>query len=110
MSEPETRALASWITRRRHVLVVNYHSAGGFVSTGQTGRSWELASAYAEASGYPCFGLDRPPFGYTITGAMDGWLAGRGIADVFVELSTATDPEIEENLAGLLTVLERLES
>jgi hypothetical protein len=108
MSEPETRQLASWIARRRPAVVVNYHSAGGFVSTGQDGRSWELASTYATASGYPCYGPDRQPFGYRITGAMDGWLAGRGIADIFVELTTLDDAEIEENLAGLSAVLARL--
>jgi hypothetical protein len=108
MSEPETRQLASWITRRRPEVVVNYHSAGGFVSTGQDGRSWDLAATYAAASGYPCYGPEQQPFGYRITGAMDGWLAGRGIADIFVELSTLDEPEIEENLAGLSAVLARL--
>jgi zinc carboxypeptidase len=110
MSEPETRQLAAWISRRRPALVVNYHSAGGFVSTGQTGLSWDLANLYAEASGYPCFGPDRPPFGYPVTGAMDGWLAGHGIADIFVELTTLEDPETEENLAGLLAILPHLVS
>lgn len=108
MSEPETRHLASWISRYRPVLVVNYHSAGGFVSTGQSGISWDLADVYAEASGYPSFGPDRPPFGYAITGAMDGWLAGRGIADIFVELTTLDHPEVDENLAGLSAILTRL--
>ena len=108
MSEPETRHLAAWISRRRPTLVVNYHSAGGFVSTDQTGLSWDLLDVYSEASGYPAYGPDRPPFGYAITGALDGWLAGRGIADIFVELTTLEDPEIEENLAGLSAVLARL--
>jgi hypothetical protein len=107
MSEPETRQLAGWISRRRPTLVVNYHSAGGFVSTNQDGLSWELAGVYAEASGYPCYGADAP-FGYPITGAMDGWLARGNIADLFVELTTLEDAEIDENLAGLLAVLEHL--
>jgi hypothetical protein len=107
MSEPETRQLAGWISKRRPILVVNYHSAGGFVSTSQTGLSWDLASVYADASGYPCFGADAP-FGYPITGAMDGWLEARGIADLFVELTTLYDPDIEENLAGLEAVLSSL--
>jgi hypothetical protein len=109
MSEPETRSLAAWISRRRPDLLVNYHSAGGFVSTSQDGLSWELADVYARASDYPCYGPDAP-FGYPITGAMDGWLAGKGIADLFVELSTLTGSEVEENLAGLIAVLERLAS
>jgi hypothetical protein len=108
MSEPETRQLAAWISRRRPALVINYHSAGGFVSTGQTGRSWDLSDVYGEASGYPSFGPNQPAFGYAITGAMDGWLAGREIADIFVELSDLEDPEIDENLAGLTAVLSHL--
>jgi hypothetical protein len=107
MSEPETRQLASWITRRRPILVVNYHSAGGFVSTSQTGLSWDLAEIYAQAGRYPCYGPDAP-FGYTITGAMDGWLEGKGIADLFLELPTFTDADVDDNLAGLLAVLEHL--
>lgn len=107
MSEPETRHLASWITRRRPALVINYHSAGGFVSTTQRGLSWELAEIYAQAGRYPCYGPDAP-FGYTITGAMDGWLEGRGIADLFVELPTYTDADVDDNIAGLLAVLEHL--
>jgi hypothetical protein len=107
MSEPETRQLAAWITRRKPLLVVNYHSAGGFVSTSQHGLSWDLAEIYAEAGRYPCYGPDAP-FGYTITGAMDGWLEGKGIADLFVELPTFTDADIEDNLTGLLAVLEQL--
>ena len=107
MSEPETRQLAAWITRRRPVLVVNYHSSGGFVSTSQHGLSWDLAELYAVAGRYPCYGPDAP-FGYPITGAMDGWLEGKGIADLFVELPTYTDADIDDNLAGLLAVLEHL--
>jgi hypothetical protein len=107
MSEPETRQLASWITRRRPVLVVNYHSAGGFVSTSQHGLSWDLAEIYAEAGNYPCYGPEAP-FGYPITGAMDGWLEGKGIADLFVELPTYTNADVDNNIAGLLAVLEHL--
>lgn len=107
MSEPETRHLAAWITRRQPVLVINYHSAGGFISTSQRGLSWDLAELYAEVGKYPCYGPDAP-FGYPITGAMDGWLEGKGIADLFVELPTYTDADINDNIAGLLAVLERL--
>jgi hypothetical protein len=108
MSEPETRQLAAWILRRRPFLVVNYHSVGGFVSTGQEGISWDLSDVYGEASGYPSYGPDRPAFGYPITGAMDGWLAGGRIADLFVELTSYEDAEIDENLAGLQAVLTHL--
>jgi hypothetical protein len=108
MSEPETRHIARWVERRRPLVVVNYHSAGGFISTRQSGLSDELSDLYAAASGYPYYSLADRPFGYPISGAMDAWLEEIGIADIFVELTTLEDPEIEENLAGLRAVLARL--
>jgi hypothetical protein len=110
MSETETRVLATWIQRRRPALVVNYHSAGGFVSTRQEGRSEEYGDVYGEASGYPFYGPDLQPFGYPITGAMDAWLARMNIPDLFVELTNMEDPEIEENVSGLVAVLHYLGS
>lgn len=110
MSEPETRHLATWIQRYRPALVVNYHSAGGFVSTRQDGLAAELGDIYAAASGYPFLGPEYEPFGYPITGAMDAWLAEIGIPDLFVELTTLEDPEANANLAGLLAVLTHLGS
>ena len=89
-------------------MVVNYHSAGGFISTRQDGLSTELSDVYASASGYPFYSLDDQPFGYPITGAMDAWLSEIGVSDIFVELSTLENPEIEENLAGLYAVLAYL--
>lgn len=109
-SEPETLALGSWIYRQRPAVVVNYHSAGGFVSTRQGGLSAELAAVYAEAAGYHFYGPESEPFGYAVTGAMDAWLEEVGIADIFVELTTPTDAEIGENLAGLVAVLQHLGS
>ena len=43
-SEPETRALADWVLANRPALVVNYHSAGGFMfgpRDGAGGRAGE---------------------------------------------------------------------
>jgi hypothetical protein len=110
MSEPETRVLAAWIVKRRPALVVNYHSAGGLVSTRQPGRADALAAIYADYSGYPYYSPDEEPFGYPITGAMDGWLARLNIPDIFVELTTPHDAESEENLSGLTAVFAALAS
>lgn len=109
MSEPETRYLANLILQRRPVLVINYHSAGCLVSTRQDGKSSELAALYAEAARYPFFDPTiEEPWWYPITGALDGWLADRGIADIFVELIDLENPEIEDNVAGVLAVMEHL--
>src|SRR5215207_1744217 len=52
-SEIETRALADWVLAVRPALVVNYHSAGGFMFGPREALPGELASTYAEVSGYP---------------------------------------------------------
>jgi Zinc carboxypeptidase len=107
-SEQETRALADWVLQRRPAFVINYHSAGGFLLGERGGFAGQLAATYATASGYwwPPPGVD--PFSYPITGSMDDWLTKIGIANIFVELTTYTDVELERNLAGLRAVLAQL--
>ena len=107
LSEPETRTLARWLLRRPPAFVVNYHSVGGFALGGDQDLAGELVAAYAAASGYRWLDTSAP-FGYPITGSMDDWLAQVEIANVFVELATPNDPELEANLAGLRAVLDRL--
>ncbi len=104
-SEPETRALRGWILDNRPELVINYHSAGGFMFGGQS----ELVEAYSEASGYrhPTSG-GPSPLGYRVTGSMNVWLRESGLPGILVELTSPYNPELERNLAGLRAVLRVL--
>ena len=105
-SEQETRALRDWILESRPVVVINYHSAGGFMF----GQS-ELAELYAAASGYyfPRPGGGGPRLlGYRVTGSTNAWLREQGVAGILVELSTPYDPEVGRNLAGVRAVLRFL--
>lgn len=113
-SEQETRALASWIMGVRPVLVINYHSAGGFMFGGRAGPGAELADAYERASGYyrPRPGSGQRLLSYRVTGSMNGWLGEQGIAGMLIELTTPWDSEFGRNLAGLqaaLDVLDRIQ-
>lgn len=107
-SEPETRDLANWVLTRRPAFVVNYHSAGGFVSNFREGPADDLAYAYAFASDYPRATPDMNPFSYVVTGSMDEWLPEIGIANLLVELTTPVDEELERNLEGVRAALELL--
>jgi hypothetical protein len=107
-SEQETRALADWVLRRRPALVINYHSAGGFVLGDPYGVSGELTAVYAGASEYWWPAPDVNPFSYPITGSMDDWLSRMGIPNIFVELTTYDDVELERNVTALRTVLAHL--
>jgi hypothetical protein len=107
-SERETAALAVWLLRRRPALVLNYHSAGGFLLADRHGLPGRLAGTYAAASGYwwPEPGIN--PFSYPITGSMDDWLTAIGIPNLFLELTTYADAELDRNLAALRAVLAHL--
>ncbi|MBA2446478.1 MAG: hypothetical protein H0V51_00440 [Chloroflexi bacterium] len=109
-SDQETRAMAAWLLESRPLLVVNYHSAGGFMFGGRDGLAGELAEAYAGASGYwrPVPGGGSSPLPYRATGSMNVWMREVGIDGLFVELTTPSDPELRRNLAGLRAVLTRL--
>lgn len=108
-SEQETYDLASWIVWNRPALVVNYHSAGGFLSA-FGGQADDLVGAYALASAYPRTGLDLAanPFGYTVTGSLDDWLPEVGLAGLLVELTDSADAELDRNIEGLYAVLLQL--
>jgi hypothetical protein len=111
-SEQETQALAAWLLQTRPGLVINYHSAGGFMFGGRDGLGLELAQAYSQASGYwrPTPGAGGgSPLSYRATGSMNVWMREIGIPGLFIELTTPSDPEFGRNLAGLSAVLGRLE-
>jgi hypothetical protein len=103
-SAPETQAVANWVLAVRPAFIVNYHSAGGFMF-----GSGDLASAYAQASGYwwpqPGVGGQRSPLPYSASGSMNVWLRQTGIPAILVELTTPRSTEIERNLAGVQAVL-----
>lgn len=112
-SEPETQALRDWIVDQRPIMIVNYHSLGGFMFGPADGPGAELATAYAEASAYYRPSGTRPAsgvLGYRPTGSMGVWQREMGLAGIFIELSTSQDPELERNMAGLRAMLRRLAS
>jgi hypothetical protein len=108
-SEQETRALADFVLRQRPIMVVNYHSAGGFMFGGRDGIGGVLADAYERASGYyrPAPGSGSGPrlLGYRASGTTSGWLSEQGINGIFIELSTPADAELSRNLAGMKAML-----
>ncbi len=113
-SEQETRALADWVLAKQPAFIVNYHSAGGFMFGPREGVAGDLATAYADASGYNwpspsgSPGGQRSPLPYSASGSMNSWLRQVGVPGILVELSTPRSTEIERNLAGLTAVLQTL--
>ncbi|MFN8442342.1 MAG: M14 family metallopeptidase [Caldilineaceae bacterium] len=107
MSEVETRALADYLADPSTVGVVFWHSsANGVYAGGCDGpfpAAERLAQSYADGSGYPL----RSAFtAYSISGDGTNWLALQGIPAITIELRTQVLPEFEQNLRGVLAVLD----
>jgi hypothetical protein len=117
-SEQETRAVRDYLLRLRPALIVNYHSAGGFMFGGRGGLAGAVSEAYAEASGYYLPGASGGSaagggsrlLGYRATGSMGVWQREVGLNGLFIELTTPYDPEVERNLAGLQSAIRLLAS
>lgn len=114
-SEQETRALAEWLLKSRPMLVINYHSAGGFMFGTREGLGGEITQAYSDATGYwvprprePGSGSGGSPLGYRASGTMGAWQRTVGIDGIFIELTNSWDPEVERNKAGLRAIFDLL--
>lgn len=109
MSEPETKAIASLVSRTRPIFVMSFHSIGGVLAANQAGDSAARAGTYSQLSGYKnVTGQTAETFDYSITGTADDWYAeALGIPSVLVELSSHTSAQFERNQKALWQMLTR---
>jgi len=106
-SEPESKAIESYVNSYEPNAVVVWYSAGGgvFASSCKNGVSDEtktLTNLYAKASGYKAY--ESFNF-YEITGDMVNWLAKKNIPAISVLLTTHTDTEWSKNQQGIEAIL-----
>ena len=105
-SEPETRGLRDFLPTLDPVVVVFLHSAANAVFISGCGAphppSYEPASVYGRAAGYPVHELFDP---YVITGDAGDWLTTQGIPSFSVELYSHESVDWEQNLAGIGALL-----
>jgi hypothetical protein len=104
LSEPETQALAALINDVRPEVVLFYHSAADGIFAGNcngSGLSDEMVGVLGGATGYS-FG--QPFSAYDVSGTAAAWVDSLGIPSADVELATATDPEFDRNLRGVMAL------
>lgn len=106
-SEPESRAVKSYVESNDPAAVVVWYSAAGgvFASSCHNGVSAEtqaLTNTYAKASGYKAY--QTFDF-YEITGDMVNWLAKSGVPAISVLLTTHESTEWTKNRAGIEALL-----
>lgn len=106
-SEPETRAVMSFISTRDIEAIISYHSAALGIFPG--GDPWEpasirLAKELAKATGYPYPPLDT---GCEYTGTLADWAVENGVgAAVDMELTNHRDTDFAQNLRALKVFLD----
>ena len=97
-SEPEAKALISFIEAHNVDALINYHSAAlGIFAGGKpaTARSLDLAEEIASISTYPYPPIDT---GCQFSGQLIDWAAKKGIAAVDIELTNHQDIDFKQNL------------
>lgn len=103
-SEPESRALADFITELRPDAALFYHSAASGIFAGNC-RGGTVSAAMAlvlgEATGYRA---GESFSAYPVSGTAASWADGQGIAAADVELTSHENSEFERNLRGVLAV------
>lgn len=102
-SEAETRVMADYALEQEPAVVIFYHSAADGVFLGACGDSPApryLGKLLEDATGYP-YGTFSA---YPVTGDATNWLVEQGIDAAVIELKTASSPEFERNLAGVMAL------
>lgn len=107
-SEPESRAIQTYVTANKPDAAVVWYSAAGGVyasscNNGVSALTSSLTNLYADASGYPAH--ESFDF-YETTGDMVNWLAKNNIPAISVLLSTHNDVEWDKNKKGIDALLQ----
>ncbi len=107
-SEPESRAIRTYVTGSNPAAVVTWYSAAGGVyasncKNGILPETLTLTNLYAKAASYPA----HEEFNYyEITGDMVNWFASQNIPAISVLLTNREQTEWNKNRAGIEAVLK----
>ncbi len=103
LSEPESKALASFTLNLRPRFIVTYHSKGSLVNSNDVSISIGLGQQYARLAGYSYISnaATNETFGFTMTGTYEDWLIEQGIPAILIELNTDGGYHFTQNRAAL---------
>ncbi|MNH50482.1 Bacteriocin BCN5 [compost metagenome] len=103
LSEPESKALASFTLNLRPRFIITYHSKGSLVNSNDVGISIGLGQQYARLAGYGYISnaATNETFGFTMTGTYEDWLIEQGIPAILIELNTDTGYHFKQNRAAM---------
>ncbi len=108
LSEPESRAIASYTQSVRPYLALTYHAIGGLITPNEAGGSVGFAQTYSRVSGYRVSPKSQASttFEYDTTGAYEDWLYEKpGIAALLVELSSYSNPHTSRHFPAMWSMI-----
>jgi protein MpaA len=100
-SEPETRALATYVQEVRPGLIVSYHSAAALVMAGPAARALGLDRVYAQITGY----AQGDWVAYPVTGDFAQWSEDQGIPTLEIELPDHSTTDFEANFSAFRALI-----
>ncbi|RYX78305.1 DUF2817 domain-containing protein [bacterium] len=107
MSQPETKAIASLVSRVGARLVLSYHSIGGVLAANQAGNSPSYARTYSSLSGYSNKTGSATTFEYAVSGTADDYYGEKlGVPSVLIELGSHTYHQFERNQKAMWAMLK----
>lgn len=104
LSEPESQAVATYISSQKPRLVLTYHASGSIVSPNDSGDSSAIATTYAQKSivGFLSNAGTGEFFDYDTTGAFEAWLHDAlDIPALLIELRTKTGDDFSGHQSAL---------
>ena len=106
MSQPETKAIASLVSRVGARLVLSYHSIGGVLAANQVGNSSAYARTYSGLSGYRNTTGSTTTFEYAVSGTADDYYGEKlGVPSILIELGSHTYHQFERNQKAMWAML-----
>jgi predicted deacylase len=106
-SEVESRLIRAFLLDASGAIFLHSNAGLVFPALCEHQPSIRMAEAYAGGATYA---YNRFWLRYPINGGMHDWAASLGIASVIPELVSGSEPEFEQNLAGVRAVLAQAET
>lgn len=104
LSEPESKALATFVRQQKPELVLTYHAVASVVISNDAGNSKSVGAEYAKKAGYDFSTTSEigDVFDYQATGAFEDWIRDElNSAALLIELATMNSDEINRNRDAL---------
>jgi predicted deacylase len=108
LSEPESSAIATYISSRRPALVLTYHSQGNIVESNEGAGANGYAQTYANLSKYAYTqgSSNGEFFAYDINGSLEQWAKDKlNQPVVLIELRTKTGDDFSRNKEAMWAML-----